>query len=764
MRSLAMPSATPPAATLPEELRPFWERLGLRFPQIEHVFADCVNDARRRMPREAVEAWLDAARVLGRLGRGHEPALIFMEEMPEVVEIAGAELIGKARDFVVHLSTHTNAPSIVPFLQTLAAVARKLKSGDSMDAWLEILKDVARRTTGSVHGHHTTHPSPALPELLKQAPRLLETVSLEGLRNWIDHGIRYCADNPDRLKEYFSLESPDARAVLQREQHGTLFIDVDRALEHYLRALWDDEDYMVPYSLAFHELRKPVPYYDDHGIRLPDVLDDLNGVSGLDRYRAILAHMAAHRRWSRKMVVDNWSPFQRLAVETFEDCRVDLLAMREYPGLRRLFLTLHPVPDEADLALKDISTIRLRLAVFSRAVLDADYRAGLRHGLIRDYAGRFLALLEDGESSSDEAASLALSFIARTRTQDDLLPKIYFDNTEVPYRDDNRHLWIYIENSDEEEMFEHLNPKQSDEEPEGLPPRHYDEWDAGTNSYRPDWVSLYEHLHPADSAARVDALLARHRPLLKRLERMIDMVRPQNRVRIRFQEDGTDLDLDVAIRSLVDFRAGSQPDPRINMSHRSDSRSIAVTLLLDLSVSLNETPPGCDKTILELSQEAVSLLGWAVQRTGDPLAIGGFHSNGRHEVRYYHLKGFTESWNDEVKARIAGMKAAWSTRMGVAIRHAGQYLARQQADKKLLLVLTDGRPHDVDVKDPDYLIADAHKAVQELDRDGVYTWCINLDPQADEYVADIFGQHYTVIDRIERLPERLPELFLKLTK
>jgi len=749
---------------VPESLRPFWERLGLRFPAIAHVFADCVNDARRRMSREAVEAWLDGARALGRLGRGPEPALIYMEEMPEVVEIAGPDILEKARDFVLYLSTNTNAPSIVPFLQTLGAVARKLKSGESMEDWLMLLKEVAGRTTGSVHGHHTTHPSPALPELLKQAPRLLETVSLAGLRNWIDYGIRGCAGNPDRLREFFSLESADARAALQREQSGTLFIDIERALEHYLRALWNDEDYMIPYSLAFHELRKPVPYYDDLGIRLPDALEDLNGVSGLNRYRAILAHMAAHRRWSRKMVVDNWSPFQRLAVETFEDCRVDLLAMREYPGLRQWFLTLHPVPDEADLALPDISTIRLRLAVFSRAALDPDYRAGLRHEVIREYVDRFLALLEDGESSSEEVASLALSFIARTRTQDDLLPKIYFDNTEAPYRDDNRHLWIYIENSDEEEMFEHLNPKQSEDEPEGLPPRHYDEWDHAGQHYRPDWVSLYEHLHPAGSAAKVDALLARHRPLIKRLERMIDMVKPQSRVRIRFQEDGTDLDLDVAIRSLVDFRAGSQPDPRINMSHRPDSRSIAVTLLLDLSVSLNETPPGCEKTILELSQEAVSLLGWAVQRTGDPLAIGGFHSNGRHEVRYYHLKGFSEPWNDEVKARIAAMQGAWSTRMGVAMRHAGQYLARQQADKKLLLVLTDGRPHDVDVKDGDYLIADAHKAVQELDREGVYTWCINLDAAADEYVADIFGRHYTVIDRIERLPEKLPELFLRLTK
>ena len=110
------------------------------------------------------------------------------------------------------------------------------------------------------------------------------------------------------------------------------------------------------------------------------------------------------------------------------------------------------------------------------------------------------------------------------------------------------------------------------------------------------------------------------------------------------------------------------------------------------------------------------------------------------------------------------MEAGYSTRMGAAIRHAGHYLKARKADKKLLLVLTDGEPSDIDVDDDRHLIHDCHKAVQELDQQGVYIHCINLDPKADDYVADIFGQHYTVIDRVERLPEKLPQLFISLTK
>jgi nitric oxide reductase activation protein len=98
------------------------------------------------------------------------------------------------------------------------------------------------------------------------------------------------------------------------------------------------------------------------------------------------------------------------------------------------------------------------------------------------------------------------------------------------------------------------------------------------------------------------------------------------------------------------------------------------------------------------------------------------------------------------------------------LRHAGHTLARQNTDKKLMLILTDGQPSDVDVKDERLLIEDARQAVKELDQQGIFSYCINLDQRADCYVADIFGHRYTVIDQIERLPEQLPKLFMTLTR
>jgi hypothetical protein len=746
------------------ELEAWWQKLGCRFAQADNVFDECMEEASARLSAEGLESFIENARFIGKMGRGAEPLLIYLETAPQAASQVGEEVLGDLKDMAYYMSTHTNFKAIVPFLQTCGAVSECLPSYALFKRYIDMVREMMDRTTGSVHGHHTTFASPGLPELLMKAPSILTLVPLGGMKNWIEYGIRYYNDHPERQIEYFSLESADSKAVLQRERHGTLFIDNERKLDLYLRGLWQDPEQLVPYSRVFDGLTKPMPYYDEDGIRLPDVYDDTAEISGIDCYRAALAHMAAHRRWSSKMVVDNWSPFQRLGVEVFEDCRVDHLSMQRYPGLKRLFLALHPIPDEGLLNSAEASTIRIKLAMVSRAMLDPEYV--YENADIREFAGRFHEAMAAGESNSPEMANLGLLFIARMRRQSDLSPNVYFQDTEVEYRDDNRHLWIYLEKGDDEDtLFDHLDfKKKEDAELQSLPPRHYDEWDYTNKNYRPDWVSVYEMKHPGGSPAKVDGLLEKHAGLAKRMKRILDMIKPQDKVRIRYQEEGSELDLDVAIRSLIDYKAGSQPDPRINMSHKTDGRNIAVSLVLDLSESLGEKVPGTGQTILELSQEAVSLLAWSVEHLGDPFAISGFHSNTRHDVRYYHIKGYNEGWDDSVKGRIGAMQAAWSTRMGAAMRHAGHYLKAQPADKKLMLVLTDGEPADIDTKDPQMLIQDARMAVNELDRDGIFCYCINLDPKADEYVSDIFGKQYMIVDKIEQLPVKLPELFIALTK
>jgi len=741
------------------------DRLDCRFDAVDDVFDDCLDEAGRVLSSMGLDAYLEHARVLGKLGRGVEPLLAFLEIWPTVAQHSGEAALAPLVEATRAFQQSPNGRAIVPLLQSLGAVARRLRSPELLAQYLAITVDLMRRTSLSIHGHHATEPSPSLPTFLAQAPVLVGMVPLDGLRRWVDEGIRLHGAHPKRQIEFFGLATPDSRALLQRERHGTLLVDAERRLELTLRGLWGQQVALIPYPVESNGERSvarvAVPYAQGDGFRLPEVLDDHLGTSGIERYRAMLAHLAGHRQWSRPQVADNLSPLQRLAVECVEDSRIDHLVLRRYPGLRRVLLALHPAPAEDACDEERESCLRHRLTCLSRALLDPSH--SYRNPVLLETHARFHAALQDGESCTADMVTMALEWATRTRRQSDQQARVRFDDTLVDWRDDNRQLWTFIEAGDEEQLFDERQPRTAFDDG-GLPPRHYPEWDEATRSHRPDWVSVFDTLQPAGNLADIDALLARHAPVARHLKRLLDLLKPQERTRLRYQEEGTELDLDVAVRALADWRAGAQPDPRIHMSTRTDGRDIAVLLLMDLSASVNDPVPGSDDSVLAVSRAAAALLAWAISQLGDQLAIAGFHSNTRHEVRYLHIKGFAEPWGDTPKARLAGAEGAFSTRMGAALRHAGHLLSGRQADKKLLLVLTDGQPADVDVSDPNHLSNDAAQAVRELDRMGLYTHCISLDPKADEYVGRIFGTRWTVVDRVEQLPRRLPELFLSLTR
>jgi hypothetical protein len=168
-----------------------------------------------------MEAYVEAARVIGKLGRGAEPMLVFLQEWPTVMAAAGGDrepLLAQTMGAIRALQKSPNSPAIVPFLQTLAAVARKLQSAEQIELYIDIALNLMTRTSGSIHGHHTTFPSPGLPHFFAQAPRLLGLLSTAGLKNWTEYGIRNHAGHPQRQEEYFRLESADrtARHVVHR--------------------------------------------------------------------------------------------------------------------------------------------------------------------------------------------------------------------------------------------------------------------------------------------------------------------------------------------------------------------------------------------------------------------------------------------------------------------------------------------------------------------------------------------------------------------
>ncbi len=433
---------------------------------------------------------------------------------------------------------------------------------------------------------------------------------------------------------------------------------------------------------------KAIPFLS----KLPAVARRLEEPRLLREYFALIERMAKEASGGLIPLLQN-SPFQQLVIETFEDARVEALAIQRFPGLRRLWMALHPIPAAAE-CTDEYSCIRHELTMLSRALLDPDYPYTAPKLL--EFVERFHQRMAEDLHDGKLAVELGIKYLTAIHTPAFRQSKVWFKDTEVSYRDDNRYMWLFLEDTDDEDDFhsDHAtaNPRAAAEEEQTRFSRHHVEWDYQTNSYRPDWVTVYESLQESGNAGEIDKLLQKNQLLAKRLKKIVDLLKPQQPRRIRYQEEGSALDLDIAIRAMVDYRAGVTPDSRIHMSQEHAGRDIAVTLLLDLSASINETPAGCDSTVRELSQEAVSLLAWAIDQLGDPFAIAGFASNTRHEVRYLHFKGFNEPWSDVPKARLAAMEGGYSTRMGAAI----------------------------DVKDPEYLLHDTKKAVDEVAVEGVF--------------------------------------------
>lgn len=751
-----------------QKLAEYQAKFTSSWEQAQEVFPQCVAEANQLLSPAAVDTYIDKANFLGMIGLGVEPCLIYLAEMPEIASHIGEESLERVADYVYFLGRSPNRKAVVPFLESLRSVCRRVDDMESLDRYIKVIDTFIASTETVIHGHNSLYESAGLVEMLNAIPQLIGKLTVEGVCNFVQYGIKSYQGAPDQAVEYFSLSSADAKAIIQRERHGVVFKDVERHLDMLKESLWDCDDLpFVTFSTSFDQLRKPVPYLDETLIAVPDMYDSENGISGLDRYRAMLAHIMAHKRWTTKLMADNFAPHMQLFISTFEDCRVERLAIARYPGLKKHFLALHPVPPLGDCDAEKMACLRYRATRLSRALLDDEFDP--EDELIESFREKFNAVLETKaeESSTDDMKELGTLYYVKSRLKSDSLPAIYFDHTEISYRDDNRCMWFHHEENDEAEDF-NQNEYESDDmlmdNDGGLPPRHYDEWDYLSESYRPDWTTVYERLHPSANSADIDRLLEKHGDLAKRLKKMIEMLKPQNKKRIRFQEEGEELDLDVAIRSLIDHKSGAAPDPRINYSHITDSRNIAVMLLVDMSESLNEKLHNSNQTLLELSQESLAIMSWTVEQLGDKFAIAGFHSDTRHQVLYHHIKGYSERYTDEVKSRLAAMEAGLSTRMGAAMRHAAHYLENQPAEKKLMLILTDGEPADIDSKDPRVLIEDTHRAVQELKQKGIYSYCINMDARADDYVSDIFGNHYTIIDQIEKLPEQLPRVFMELTR
>ena len=293
----------------------------------------------------------------------------------------------------------------------------------------------------------------------------------------------------------------------------------------------------------------------------------------------------------------------------------------------------------------------------------------------------------------------------------------------------------------------------------------YPEWDCDAGTERPDWTTVRAaHLWPGDPDA-IDTALDDLPAVRARIRRLVRGAKIGRHERLKRRRDGPDLDLNAALDAAIALRSGDLPDDRIFRTMERRKRDLAVTILLDVSESTRDRALPSGAAVLDVERMAVAALAEALAALNDPFALRAFASAGREDVRVFCLKDFDEPYSATVKARLAHLEPHLSTRLGTALRHAGAEIASVRNHRKLILVLTDGEPSDIDVVDPRDLVEDARRAVLNLRSRGIDVFGVTLDPSGAGSGAAVFGRsQHMPVRRLEDLPSRLAELYFRLAR
>ena len=248
-----------------------------------------------------------------------------------------------------------------------------------------------------------------------------------------------------------------------------------------------------------------------------------------------------------------------------------------------------------------------------------------------------------------------------------------------------------------------------------------------------------------------------------KIRRQFEVLRPQRHWTNR-QSDGTEIDLENYVNFLSDLKRGQvNSDTPVYRELRNKTRDLSCLLLADLSLS-TDAHINNHARVVDVVRDSLFLFSEALTATGDRFALHGFSSRNRSHIRFYNIKGFDDKYDDNVRGHINAIRPGYYTRMGAAIRHATQLLSKENSSQKLLLILTDGKPNDLDKYEGRYGIEDTRQAVLEAEKLGLRPFCVTIDEQAEDYLPYLFGSRsFVLIKNAAELPKKLPLLYLRLT-
>ena len=501
------------------------------------------------------------------------------------------------------------------------------------------------------------------------------------------------------------------------------------------------------------QLNSALPFIAEGAIHLP-------ACTHWRHHAAAAAHAGAHLVYSpARFDGSGLGSIARTLLALLEDARVEALAVRELPGLARLWRPLHTATPALGAGFEAL------LERLARALADPDYddpdpwvRKG--HGLF--YLDARLGLLalrtptelrEAATRLGHDIGQMRLQFNARTY------------RPAPAYRDDHRWMWAADGLT--------VSPPAAAVAADGwrddaAPPpdgaetlAFHPEWDRLISRLRPEWCRVAEQPAPAPPAgcsaappdgAAVQAGRRLQAPLRAPMRRA---------AALRRSDHGDVFERDARVDWCIARRLRRPVEARVFRQRRRHDGCAAVWLLIDRSASTGSALGPGERSVLTAARQAASATVCALQAAGVAFAVLGFSSNGRHEVRLRTVKALAAPADDAMWARLQALRPGGSTRLGAALRHASRQLACCRRGPRWMLLLSDGEPHDGSVHDRQYRVEDARHAVLDAARRSVRTACLVLAPHADADARRIFGGAGAhALHDLQQLPRALQRLFV----
>jgi hypothetical protein len=654
------------------------------------------------------------------------------------------------------------------------------------------------------------------------AIRVRNLLGVQAILPWASRGADILQTGRTRGEAYFRLESEESLAMLLEHLPGYRLTDRNRLLGMLLD-VWFGGEFNLRESTWSPEKGRPFIETDGRTIYFPAVMADR------EEAILALLHTAGHMRartFDRaamaEMFLDagvdfpkagavSWAPlflrygedalrFQ-LIFDICEDLRVDAAVQRSVPNYLRRFARAArslgvrhaETAPYFDLALESLETAAAGRVDprFARLLEPGATVADAWRAAVRLYAGSTLPAVTDLEAFHQAylpgRSPNAMRMAHPQETEDDSQQQQPGaeqqsqqgeeggEETEAPK---NAESGEQGEDGEKQEVPSYGDSSgqaarasgQSEQDgpnhgssDKGIP---YPEWDYRESRYKRNWSWVQEKRLAESNMTETNRLMNQYALALKRLKKAIQAQKPTRAAPLTQQLDGDDIDLNAVVNYVAERRAGRSPRPTIYKRREIRQREVAVTLLADMSTSIMQHLPEGGGRLVDRVRAGVLLFAESMEEVGDAYAIAGFCSKYRDNVSYYLLKDFNEALNDDIRAQIGGMSGRLATRMGAAIRHATASFEGIESRRRLLLLLSDGRPEDYDDGgDRRYLHEDTRMAVKEAVAKGVHPFCVTVDTMANQYLPQIFGPgHYLVLDHINSLPNKLPEIYLRLRR